>query len=223
MGYILRADVLDKGFVELQDVMGTDLAIVNAARTSFLGESKGDDKDQRLLKYLWSHGHHSPFEMCEMKFRIHAPELVWRQLLRHRSGNFNLQSGRYTEYLENEFYVPSTWRKQSSSNKQGSEGQISDVDALNLTRKLRMRYEEAYRDYEQALEIGAAREIARLFLLGFGVYSTGVVKFDLRNLLHFLDLRADSHAQWEIQQYANTIKGMVKEKFPWTYEAWSNE
>ena len=120
-----RIDVLDKGWIELIDLMphpdskvGGDLAIVNAARVSFLGESKGPDRDKKLLFYLLRHRHTSPFEMVEFKFRVRAPLVTWWQWVRHRTWNMNAQSGRYTPFHENDFYVPDPWRKQSPDNKQ---------------------------------------------------------------------------------------------------------
>src|SRR5215467_10390510 len=106
-----RIDVLDKGYVELQDLMGDDLAIVNAARVSFLGESKGSDKDKKLLFFLMKNSHTSPFEMVEFKFRVKAPLVTFWQWARHRMASYNSQSGRYTEFLENEFHIPDVWRK----------------------------------------------------------------------------------------------------------------
>ncbi|NJL95429.1 MAG: hypothetical protein HC915_17750 [Anaerolineae bacterium] len=119
-----RQPVLDRGWVELQAVLGSDLEIVNAARTSFLGESKGEERDKKLLFYLMQHRHDGPFEMAVLKFRIHAPEVVWRQLLRHRTGSYNLQSYRYMEAEAEEFYLPQAWRLQALSNKQASAGAL---------------------------------------------------------------------------------------------------
>jgi len=111
-----RVDVLDKGWIELQDVMGDDLAIVNAARASFLGESKGAEKDKKLLFYLMEHRHTTPFEMVEFKFRVRAPLVTWWQWVRHRTASYNSQSGRYTPFAEEDFYVPSEWRLQATDN-----------------------------------------------------------------------------------------------------------
>lgn len=215
-----KIEVLDRGWVELQDVMGDDLAIVNAARTSYLGESKGVERDKKLLFYLMQHRHDSPFEMVEFKFRIHAPELVWRQLLRHRTGNYNLQSYRYTEAQAEEFYVPQQWRVQSQTNKQGSEGGLEGEAAVELTAQLQAHYAQSYALYEAALAQGVAREIARLFLPAFGLYSVGVVKFDARNLMHFLSLRLSEDAQWEIRQYAKAMWEFFAETLPWCAEAY---
>ncbi|KAB2905747.1 MAG: FAD-dependent thymidylate synthase [Anaerolineae bacterium] len=210
--------VLDKGFVELQDMMGDDLAIVNAARTSFLGESKGGDKDKKLLFYLMEHHHDGPFEFVQFRFRIKAPIMIWWQFVRHRTMSYNLQSGRYVEYDENEFYIPETWRLQAKSNKQGSDGVL--VDAVELTALLEEHYNKSYALYEQALAQGVAREQARLFLPAFAAYHTGCVSVDARNLLHFLKLRTAPDAQWEIRQVALAIQEIVKEGLPWTFEAY---
>lgn len=215
-----RVNVLDRGWVELQDSMGDDLAIVNAARTSYLGESKGTEQDKKLLFYLMEHHHDGPFEMAEFRFRVHAPELVWRQLLRHRTGSYNLQSYRYTAAQHEEFYMPSEWRLQSTTNKQGSEGALQGEPAEELNQALRQQYEAGYQLYLQALEKGVAREIARLFLPSFGLYSTGVVKFDARNLMHFLSLRTAENAQWEIRQYALAMWDFFEGLLPWCAEAY---
>src|SRR2546430_1966564 len=130
-----RVKVLDKGYVELQAVMGNDLSIVNAARVSFLGESKGTEKDKKLLFYLMRNRHTSPFEMCEFKFRLRCPLVTWWQLVRHRTLSLNLQSSRYTPFEEDDFYVPDVWRKQASDNKQASEGDLEGPDGVELTQE----------------------------------------------------------------------------------------
>lgn len=222
-----RATVLDQGWVELLDLMPHpeapvtgDLAIVNAARVSFLGESKGKEKDKKLLFYLMRHYHTSPFEMVEFKFRIHAPLVTWWQWVRHRTINLNMQSGRYTPFEEDAYYMPEVWRLQSKSNKQASEGELSDEASAALTEKLTAHYEQSFRLYREALEAGVSREMARLFLPGFSVYYTGVVKFDAHNLMHFLRLRMASDAQYEIRVYARAIYAhFFKPALPWTAEA----
>jgi thymidylate synthase (FAD) len=222
-----RVTVLDKGWIELIDLMphplagvSGDLAIVNAARVSFLGESKGATADKKLLFYLLRNQHTSPFEQVEFKFRVHAPLVTWWQWARHRVWNFNAQSGRYTPFAENDFYVPSVWRKQSKDNKQASEGELESDDNANLTEKLLAHYEQGFRLYEEALEKGVAREIARLFLPGFSVYYTWVAKVDAHNLMHFLKLRMASDAQYEIRVYAQAIyEHFFKPSLPWTAEA----
>lgn len=219
--------VLDKGFVELVDLMphpasniSGDLAIVNAARVSFLGESKGEEKDKKLLFYLLKHQHTSPFEMVEFKFRVRAPLVIWWQWVRHRTWNMNAQSGRYTEFEENDFYTPEVWRKQAKDNKQASEGQVTDEENRRLTEKLIAHYEASYRLYEEALQTGVSREMARFFLPGFSVYYTWVVKVDAHNLMHFLKLRMANDAQYEIRVYAQAIyEHFFKPALPWTAEA----
>ncbi|MBN1564294.1 MAG: FAD-dependent thymidylate synthase [Anaerolineae bacterium] len=215
-----RIAVLDKGWIELQDVMGDDLAIVNAARTSFLGESKGDERDKKLLFYLLQHRHTTPFEMVEFKFRCRGPLVTFWQWVRHRTWNMNAQSGRYTAFEENDFYIPAVWRLQSSDNKQASEGELSGPEAEALTAKLLAHYEQSFALYQQALDAGVARELARMFLPGFAVYYTWVVKVDAHNLMHFLRLRMAPDAQYEIRVYAQAIyEHFFKPALPWTAAA----
>ena len=215
-----RVEVLDKGWIELQDMMGDDLAIVNAARVSFLGESKGTDQDKKLLFYLLRHRHTTPFEQVEFKFRVRAPVLVWWQWARHRTWHYNAQSGRYTPFEENDFYVPLSWRKQSADNKQGSEGTLEPAEAEALTRELIAHYDKGYALYEQALAAGVAKEQARLFLPGFSLYYTWIVKTDAHNLMHFLSLRMAPDAQEEIRAYAQAIYDhFFLPALPWTAEA----
>ncbi|RMF76970.1 MAG: FAD-dependent thymidylate synthase [Chloroflexi bacterium] len=222
-----RVDVLDKGWIELIDMMPHpdlgipgDLAIVNAARVSFLGESKGDERDKKLLFYLLRHRHTSPFEMVEFKFRVRAPLVTWWQWVRHRTWNMNAQSGRYTPFEENDFYVPSVWRKQSRDNKQASEGEVDDQTNAALMDKLIAHYEQGFALYQEALEAGVSKEMARLFLPGFSVYYTWITKIDAHNLMHFLRLRLAPDAQYEIRVYAQAIyKYFFKPTLPWTAEA----
>ena len=222
-----RVPVLDKGWIELVDLMphpdskvSGDLAIVNAARVSFLGESKGPERDKKLLNYLLRHRHTSPFEMVEFKFRVRAPLVTWWQWVRHRTWNMNAQSGRYTPFQESDFYVPGVWRRQSKDNKQASEGTLAAADNDALTRKLLQHYDEGFRLYSQALEQGVSKEMARLFLPGFSVYYTWVAKIDAHNLMHFLCLRMADDAQYEIRVYAQAInEHFFKPALPWTAEA----
>lgn len=222
-----RVEVLDKGWIELVDMLPhpasgipADLAIVNAARVSFLGESKGELADKKLLFYLLRNKHTSPFEQVVFKLRLYAPLVTYWQLLRHRMQSANLQSGRYTEFEEDCFYVPDVWRKQSSSNKQASEGELELEVGQELTADLLRHYDEGYRLYRKALDKDVSRELARLFLPGFSVYYAGVTTMNLHNLLHFLKLRMDSHAQHEIRVYADAIyREFVCPAVPWTAEA----
>lgn len=222
-----RVELLDKGWLELVDLMphpsanvSGDLAIVNAARVSFLGESKGPERDKKLLFYLLRNHHTSPFEMVEFKFRVHAPLVTWWQWVRHRTWNFNAQSGRYTPFEENAFYVPDVWRRQSKDNKQASEGEVDENINQDLMQKLTDHYEQGFKLYQEALDQGVAKEIARLFLPGFSVYYTWVVKVDAHNLMHFLRLRMAQDAQYEIRVYAQAIYDhFFKPALPWTAEA----
>lgn len=222
-----RIDVLDKGWIELVDMLphpdtgiSGDLAIVNAARVSFLGESKGQEADKKLLFYLLRNAHTSPFEMVEFKFRCRAPLVTWWQWVRHRTWNMNAQSGRYTPFEESDFYVPAAWRRQSKSNKQASEGELDAEVSQELTARLTKHYEEGFRLYLEALDAGVSKEMARLFLPGFSVYYTWITKVDAHNLMHFLRLRMASDAQHEIRVYAHAIyEHFFKPALPWTAEA----
>ena len=225
-----KVDVLDKGWIELVDLMphpasgiSGDLAIVNAARVSFLGESKGEEADKKLLFYLLRHQHTSPFEMVEFKLRLRAPLVTYWQWIRHRTFAYqsaNAQSGRYTPFDEDDFYVPSVWRRQSKSNKQASEGELNPADSEEMTRKLLDFYDTGFRLYHEALEKGVSKEMARLFLPGFSVYYTWVVKVDALNLMNFLRLRMAPDAQYEIRVYAQAIyEHFFKPALPWTAEA----
>lgn len=222
-----RVDILDKGWIELVDILpnpatgvSADLAIVNAARVSFMGDSKGPEKDKKLLFYLMRNHHTSPFEMVEFKFRVRAPLVTWWQWVRHRTWNFNAQSGRYTPFEENDFYVPDVWRKQAACNKQASEGEVDTDVNEELTEKLTDFYKKGYDLYEEALKTGVSKEMARLFLPGFSVYYTWVAKVDAHNLMQFLRLRMASDAQYEIRVYAQAIYDeFFKPLLPWTAEA----
>ncbi len=222
-----RVDVLDKGFIELVDLMphpqtgvSGDLAIVNAARVSFLGESRGAERDKKLLFYLMRNRHTSPFEMVEFKFRVRAPLVTWWQWVRHRTWNMNAQSGRYTPFEEDDFYVPSVWRKQAANNKQASEGELEAGAGQELTDQLIEHYHAGWMLYKQALDAGVSKEMARLFLPGFSVYYTWVTKIDAHNLMHFIRLRAADDAQYEIRVYAQAIlEHFFRPALPWTAEA----
>ena len=225
-----RVQVLDKGFIELVDMMphpatgiSGDLAIVNAARVSFLGESKGETADKKLLFYLLRNQHTSPFEMVHFKFRVRAPLVTYWQWVRHRTFHYmsaNAQSGRYTPFEEEDFYVPSVWRKQSTSNKQASEGEIEPEMSEQLTEKLLKFYNDGYDLYREALDAGVSKEMARLFLPGFSVYYTWVISVDAHNLMNWIRLRTASDAQYEIRVYAEAIyEHFFKPALPWTAEA----
>ncbi len=219
----MQIQVLDKGWVELQDMMGDDLAIVNAARVSYLGESKGKDRDRRLLDYLMAHEHGTPFEMAAFKFRVKAPEVVFRQWVRHRMGSFNVQSRRYTEVEDEDLYMPEVWRRQDRTNKQGSSGTLDEAENARLREALAHTYAEGVAQYRRALALGVAREQARLFLPGFAVYSIFVWAVNARALMNFLKLRLDPHAQHEIRLYAQAVGRIFRARLPWTAESFAEK
>jgi thymidylate synthase (FAD) len=224
----IRENILGDGksWIELQDVMphpslgvSPDLAVVSAARVSFLGESKGSDKDKKLLLYLLKHRHTTPFEQVEFKFRVRAPVVVWWQWVRHRTWHLNAQSGRYTPFEEDDFYIPSEWRLQSASNKQGSDGALSNSDSTALANRLQIHATEGFRLYQAALDQGVAKEQARLFLPAWCSYYVFICKVDAWNLMNFLRLRIAPDAQWEIRQFADALHSIFREAMPWTGEA----
>ena len=215
--------VLDHGFIRVIDYMGDDAAIENAARMSYANGTRKTSETRDLLRYLMRHRHSTPFEMCEIKWHIRLPIFVARQWIRHRTANVNEQSARYSEMLE-EFYIPRPEQlaKQSETNKQGR-GEV--LSAENAAAVLRMLYADARRshdDYKDMLHThGLSREVARISL-PLGTYTEWVWKIDLHNLFHFLSLRADTHAQWEIRQYAETMHDIVREWVPIATEAWED-
>ena len=214
--------VLDNGFVEILDVMGDDLAIVNAARKSFNRESKKwTKKDATLLKYMWDEGHTSPFEMVEFKFAVKAPLFVVRQWHRHRTWSYNEVSRRYTsDGLD--FYYPKVWRKQSKDNKQSSHGSaIADLNEY-CDMKLNNICANAYSQYTQLIFLGICREQARM-VLPQNMMVEMVAKVDLSNLIKFLKLRNHPHAQWEIQEYARAIEVLIDEYVPKTMKLYRGE
>ncbi len=215
-----------KSWVELQDILphpstgvAPDLAVVNGARVSFLGETKGGMADKKLLFYLLEHGHTTPFEQVELKFRVRAPVVVWWQWVRHRTWHFNFQSGRYMPFEREDFYIPAEWRLQSASNKQGSEGVFPAYASAEYSEKLGKLVDHTFDVYEAMLEAGAAKEQARLFLPAWCSYYIAICKVDAWNLMHFLSLRAAPDAQWEIRQYAEAVLRIFKAQMPWSAEA----
>lgn len=216
--------VLDHGFVRYIDHMGSDERIIEAARISYKSPSKGPDADKKLINYLMKNKHTSPFEMCKLTLNIKLPIFVMQQYVRHRMQNLNEVSARYTE-LEDEFFTPDVFRSQDTKNKQGSlpPRVLSSAEEAARQRYLAAtveeQYEGCYRTYKNLLENGVAREQARI-VLPLAIYTECYACWDLKNLLHFISLREDSHAQTEIQDYARAIKVICKELFPWTMEAY---
>ena len=215
--------VLDHGFVRLVDFMGDDGAIVQAARVSYGKGTKKVSRDRELIRYLLGHQHTSPFEMVEFKFHVKLPIFVARQWIRHRTANVNEYSGRYS-VMKEEFYQPEAdqIRLQSDINKQGrSEEQVpADLqeDFLNHSSDIQKRVYEKYNHYITA---GLARELARINL-PLSLYTEWYWKIDLHNLLHFLRLRMDPHAQYEIRQYAIVMGEIVKAICPISWEAFED-
>lgn len=229
--------VLDDGFVEVVDVMGSDSRIAEAARLT----SQSDKKDDRnLIRYLMRHRHTTPLEFCVMCFKVRCPMDVWRQWIRHRTASVNEYSTRYSEAIDSMAKTaPDKWRLQSKNNRQGSSSEYLNVDRssdeLNeglregktefelssgneLTMDEKALHEWTSKLYQRRLAAGVAKEQARKDL-PLSTYTEAYWQINLHNLLHFLGLRMDSHAQYEIRQYANAMGEMVKEHFPITWEA----
>ncbi len=212
--------VLDDGFVCLVDVMGDDSAVVQAARVSYGAGTKHVSDDRTLIRYLLRHHHTTPFEMAEVKLLVRVPMDCWRQWIRHRTANVNEYSTRYSVAIDAQQQTePHEWRSQSSDNRQGS----GEPLPLEVGEKLSAEEHElqtaAKKVYEDRLKAGVAREQARKDL-PLSTYTEAYWKVDLHNLLHFLHLRMDSHAQWEIRQYALTIgEKIIQPLFPLVWEA----
>ena len=218
--------VLDRGFVRVVDYMGDDSAIVQAARVSYGRGTKRVSEDKGLINYLIRHRHTTPLEMCEIKYHIKLPIFVARQWIRHRTANVNEYSARYS-ILDNEFYLPAPEHlaAQSSSNRQGRGDVLSGQQAQDVLDLLRDDATRCYRNYEGLLNeegdegrMALARELARMNLT-LNFYTQWYWKTDLHNLLHFLSLRADAHAQFEIQEYARAMIETVERWVPFTHEA----
>ena len=211
--------VLDKGYIKLVDVMGSDEEICTAARVSYHEKStKKVNEDKGLIDHLLRHRHTSPFEMGEMKFEIKLPIVVERQWVRHRTCSMNEMSGRYSEMPE-EYYEPAEYREQAKDNKQGSDGDLVITPEFLVRKGQTMN--QTWEEYHEMIEMGVSREMARNDL-PLSTYTKKVWKMDLHNLFHFLKLRTDSHAQWEIRQYADHMERFVEANFPWSYASWKN-
>jgi thymidylate synthase (FAD) len=210
--------VLDHGFVRLVDYMGDDAAIVQAARVSYGAGTKTARDDAGLIRYLMRHWHSTPFEMCEIKLHVKLPVFVARQWIRHRTANVNEYSARYS-ILDREFYTPSPEHlaAQSSTNNQGRGATLPPEEAERVLATLRRESARAYDAYEAMLstegQSGLARELARMALPA-SIYTQWYWKTDLHNLFHFLRLRADAHAQYEIRAYAEAILAIVRDWVP---------
>jgi len=203
LGVPLR--VLDDGFVRVIDYMGSDEAIVQAARVSYGAGTKRVSEDRGLIRYLMRHRHTTPFEMCELKLHVRVPMDSWRQWIRHRTANVNEYSTRYSVAIDAALTTPPDgWRTQASDERQGSEGTIPTAQGELLTRQESELQRRCREVYQERLEAGVAREQARKDL-PLATYTEAYWKIDLHNLLHFLALRMDRHAQLEIREYARII------------------
>ena len=206
--------VLDQGFVEIVDVMGSDLSVVNSARVSFGKKTeKIRPRDERLINYLWEHNHSSPFRHATIQFHIKAPIFVLRQWMKHQVGcAWNEISGRYVEF-DYEYHTPSHFRLQSKDNKQGSEGAVDPTTEKQAQEIFWDSCDSSMQAYSALLNMGVCKEQARM-VLPLNLYSECYWTASLQAVMHFLKLREDSHAQWEIQEYARAIREISKEHFP---------
>jgi thymidylate synthase (FAD) len=223
--------ILDHGFVRVIDYMGDDTSIVQAARVSYGKGTKKVSTDAGLIKYLMRHWHSTPFEMCEIKYHIKLPIFIARQWIRHRTANVNEYSARYS-ILDKEFYLPNkeNLAAQSKNNRQGRGEILTGDQAKEVLNLLKHDAERTYDNYETMLnerydgsvidekKSGLARELARMNLT-LNTYTQWYWKTDLLNLMNFLRLRADSHAQYEIRAYADVMLDTLKKWVPITYEA----
>jgi thymidylate synthase (FAD) len=212
--------ILDEGFVRLIDYMGDDTSVVQAARVSYGAGTKRVQDDRGLIRYLMRHSHTTPFEMCEVKLHVRAPMDVWRQWIRHRTANVNEYSTRYSIAIDAaQRTSPDEWRIQSPENKQGSSGFLPKEDGKRLSASESQLQRAAREVYETRLAAGVAREQARKDL-PLSTYTEAYWKLDLHNLLHFLNVRMDSHAQQEIRSYAVAIGEQIVAKWvPLVWEA----
>lgn len=227
-----KLPVLDHGFIRVIDYMGDDNAVVQAARVSYGKGTKKVNEDRGLIFYLMRHQHTTPFEMCELKLHVKLPIFIARQWIRHRTASVNEYSARYS-VLNKEFYLPDAKvvAPQSATNKQGrQENDQASIDSQRIMEILKDDAELCYLHYQEMLnqdsngnpidsnKIGIARELARMNL-NLNYYTEWYWKINLHNLLHFLALRIDPHAQYEIRVYAELILDIVKKWVPITYEA----
>ena len=223
--------ILDHGFIRVIDYMGNDNSIVQAARVSYGKGTKKVNTDSGLIKYLMRHWHSTPFEMCEIKYHVKLPIFIARQWIRHRTANVNEYSARYS-ILDKEFYLPTkeNLAAQSTNNRQGRGEVISGNQAEKVLGLLKDDAERTYKNYEEMLnerydgsvidesKTGLARELARMNLT-LNTYTQWYWKTDLLNLMNFLRLRADHHAQYEIRAYADIMLDTLKRWVPITYDA----
>ena len=216
----VKLPVLDDGFVRVVDYLGSDDAIVQAARVSYGRGTKKVSEDRGLIRYLMRHRHTTPFEMCELKIHVRVPMDTWRQWIRHRTANVNEYSTRYSLAIDaSQRTAADAWRAQSQTNKQGSDALIEPSLGETLSQDEAEFHKRARAIYEDRIQKGVAREQARKDL-PLSTYTEAYWKIDLHNLLNFLELRMDAHAQVEIRAYASTIgESIVKRWCPLAWEA----
>jgi len=223
--YVARP-VLDHGLVRVIDYMGDDAAICQAARVSYGKGTKSVQNDEGLIRYLMRHWHSTPFEMCEVKLHVKLPVFVARQWIRHRTANVNEYSARYS-ILDREFYIPAPEHvaAQSAVNNQGRGEALTGDEAARVLEILKTDSMRAYDHYEEMIgqegQQGLARELARMNLPA-NIYTQWYWKVDLHNLFHFLRLRADAHAQYEIRVYAEALCEIVADWVPFAYRAFAD-
>ena len=215
--------VLDDGFVRVVDYMGGDESIVQAARVSYGKGTKLVSEDRGLIRYLLRNFHTTPFEMCEIKLHLRVPMDTWRQWIRHRTANVNEYSTRYSIAIDaSQKTEPGEWRRQAADNKQGSAGFFDESDGEELTRRESELQQLAREIYQERIQLGVAREQARKDL-PLSTYTEAYWKIDLHNLLNFLALRMDQHAQFEIRSYASVIGNEIVSKWcPFAWEAFKD-
>jgi thymidylate synthase (FAD) len=215
-----KMPVLNDGFVCLVDVMGDDQAVVQAARVSYGEGTRQVSDDRGVIRYLLRHRHTTPFEMVELKFLVRVPMDTWRQWIRHRTANVNEYSTRYSLAIDSAQRTPADqWRGQATNNRQGSAGFLDRELGERLTAEEAQLQDDIRKAYERRIELGVAREQARKDL-PLATYTEAYWKVDLHNLLHFLSLRMDSHAQLEIREYAWAMgEQIVRPLFPLVWEA----
>jgi len=224
--------VLDKGFIEVIDILGSDLTVVNSARVSFgKRKTKLDKSDEKLIKYLIENKHYSPFRHVLVQFHIKAPEFVMRQWYKHVVGiettsthptkdhAWNEISGRYVETDSQNIYIPEVWRAQSKDNKQASFGNVDQQDIA--TELFITGMQKLFYAYRQLINMGVAKEQARI-LLPLNIYTEVFWTASFQAIMNFIDLRDDDHAQWEIREYAKVIKQIMLDEFPIITKLWLN-
>tara|TARA_Y100000004_G_scaffold194477_1_gene259154 strand:- start:626 stop:1330 length:705 start_codon:yes stop_codon:yes gene_type:complete len=228
---MIKSDVLDKGFIEVVDKLGSDLTVVNSARVSFgKRKEKFDKSDERLVRYLAKYKHYSPFRHLQVQFHIKAPEFVMRQWYKHVVGiettsnssakdhAWNEISGRYVPVED--FYYPSVWRKQSDDNKQASEGVLDDLQQKRMTSVFNEYMRQVEMAYDRMIDAGMAKEQARI-ILPLNQYTEVYWTASFQAIMNFIELRNEKTSQIEIQEYAKVVLEQMKEVFPKTTELWS--